>query len=113
MNPIPRVLRRILAFASRRSGEWRERRGQRRSSSARDVPSTVAPHESHADERTIRRMAEDELGGTSSAESREAYLRGENPGGLHHGGHGPNEAAGPDDDQGVDPMADTLTANRR
>lgn len=32
---------------------------------------------------------EAELGGTSSAASREAYLRGENPGGLHRGGRGP------------------------
>jgi hypothetical protein len=45
--------------------------------------------EEHADERTIRRTAEAELGGVSSEESREAYLKGENPGGLHHGGKGP------------------------
>jgi hypothetical protein len=38
----------------------------------------------HADERTIRRMAEAERGGTSSRESWARYLRGENPGGLHH-----------------------------
>ncbi len=43
----------------------------------------------HADERTIRRVGEAQLGGMSSAESREAYERGENPGGLHHGGRGP------------------------
>ena len=44
---------------------------------------TRAPIE-HADERTIRRMAEAERGGTSSRESWARYLRGENPGGLHH-----------------------------
>jgi hypothetical protein len=43
----------------------------------------------HADERTIRRVGEAQLGGMSSAASREAYERGENPGGLHHGGAGP------------------------
>ena len=39
---------------------------------------------SHADERTIRRMAEAQQGGKSSEESRLAYERGDNPGGLHH-----------------------------
>lgn len=43
----------------------------------------------HADERTIRRVGEAQLGGTSSEASREAYERGENPGGLHQGGKGP------------------------
>ena len=38
----------------------------------------------HADERTIRRIAEAELGGISSEESVARYARGENPGGLHH-----------------------------
>ena len=42
-----------------------------------------------ADEATIRHRAEAELGGTSSEESRRAWERGENPGGLHHRGHGP------------------------
>jgi hypothetical protein len=46
--------------------------------------------ELHADERTIRRVAEAELGGLSTEQSREAYQRGENPGGLHHGGKGPH-----------------------
>jgi hypothetical protein len=43
----------------------------------------------HADERTIRRVGEAQLGGMSSEASREAYARGDNPGGLHHGGTGP------------------------
>jgi hypothetical protein len=43
----------------------------------------------HTDEATIRHTAEAQLGGTSSSESRDAYLRGDNPGGLHRGGHGP------------------------
>jgi len=38
----------------------------------------------HADERSIRRMAEAEHGGMSSAEGTERWLRGANPGGLHH-----------------------------
>jgi len=45
-----------------------------------------------ADEATIRHRAEAELGGTSSEESRRAWERGENPGGLHHKGHGPTAA---------------------
>jgi hypothetical protein len=43
----------------------------------------------HADERTIRRVGEAQLGGMSSEQSRAAYESGENPGGLHHGGTGP------------------------
>jgi hypothetical protein len=38
----------------------------------------------HADERTIRRIAEAQSGGTSSQESAARYARGENPGGMHH-----------------------------
>jgi hypothetical protein len=37
-----------------------------------------------ADERTMRRIAEAQHGGISSAEGTERWLRGENPGGLHH-----------------------------
>ena len=36
-----------------------------------------------ADERTMRRMAEAEHGGISSAEGMDRWLRGDNPGGLH------------------------------
>jgi hypothetical protein len=43
----------------------------------------------HADERTIRRTAEAQDGGISSEESRAAYERGDNPGGLHQGGMSP------------------------
>lgn len=42
------------------------------------------PTPEHADERTIRRMAEAERGGASSRESSARYERGDNPGGLHH-----------------------------
>jgi hypothetical protein len=38
----------------------------------------------HADERTLRRMAEAERGGISSAESAARWQRGDNPGGMHH-----------------------------
>jgi len=44
----------------------------------------------HADEHTIRSVAEAELGGRSTSASREAYVKGENPGGLHQGGKGPH-----------------------
>jgi hypothetical protein len=49
------------------------------------APTTVRrPAAAHADERTIRRMAEAERGGLSSQESAARYARGENPGGMHH-----------------------------
>jgi hypothetical protein len=38
----------------------------------------------HADERTIRRVLEEQHGGISSEESDARYASGENPGGLHH-----------------------------
>ena len=38
----------------------------------------------HADERTIRKIAEAQVGGVSSEENRLAYERGDDPGGLHH-----------------------------
>ena len=38
----------------------------------------------HADERTIRRMAEAERGGLSSQQSAALYASGQNPGGTHH-----------------------------
>jgi hypothetical protein len=37
-----------------------------------------------ADERTIRRIAERQAGGVSSAEGAARYATGQNPGGLHH-----------------------------
>jgi hypothetical protein len=86
MRSLPPILRRVFAFVSRRASEWRARRSRRHSQYSAEAPPNVQPH---ADERTIRRIAEDELGGKSSSESREAYLRGDNPGGLHQGGHGP------------------------
>ncbi len=42
------------------------------------------PPPQHADERTIRRLAEHQRGGLSSREGVARYERGENPGGLHH-----------------------------
>ena len=38
----------------------------------------------HADERTLRRVAEAERGGISSEESAARFARQENPGGTHH-----------------------------
>jgi hypothetical protein len=40
----------------------------------------------NADERTQRRLAEEQQGGISSQESAERYASGENPGGTHQGG---------------------------
>lgn len=37
-----------------------------------------------ADERTMRRIAEAQAGGISSAEAAGRWRRGENPGGIHH-----------------------------
>jgi hypothetical protein len=44
-------------------------------------------------------MAEEQLGGTSSEESRNAYLRGEHPGGLHQGGPGAAAVKRGDEDE--------------
>jgi hypothetical protein len=77
---ILRIVQRVRTFVARKIGDRRDRTA---TSAARESPPV------HADERTIRRMAEAELGGISSAQSRAAYLRGDNPGGLHQGGRGP------------------------
>ena len=82
-------LRRVIAFTTRRIGEWRAKR--RHAAYAPNASRPTRSQQVHADERTIRRAAEAELGGTSSEESRDAYLRGDNPGGLHHGGRGPDQ----------------------
>ena len=62
---------------------------RKRSSSPESSPQSSPVSQSsstsaHADERTIRKMAEAQVGGVSSEESRLAYERGDNPGGLHH-----------------------------
>ncbi len=62
----------VAAFAV----AWMERR-RRGIRVERRVPVT-------ADERTIRRIAEQQAGGISSQEGSARYERGENPGGLHH-----------------------------
>jgi hypothetical protein len=52
----------------------------------RERPSMRAKHRvarETADERTIRRLAEEQAGGISSQESDARYVSGENPGGLH------------------------------
>jgi hypothetical protein len=81
-----------------------QRRRHRRAEGARDertVERTGVPE--HTDEATIRHTAEAQLGGTSSSESRDAYLRGDNPGGLHRGGHGPEPRKhGSDGDEAAD-----------
>src|SRR3954454_22994553 len=87
---------RIMRMA-KRSAVWllsverllRNRRDVRGRSRApgRTAPAGVSKnYASHADERTIRKIAEEQDGGISSAASRAAYEQGENPGGLHHGG---------------------------
>ena len=96
MRMIPQAIRRVLSSAVRRVGLDRRHRSNVTSlaSSAR-----VRSRPAHADERTIRRVAEEQLGGTSSQESREAYLRGDHPGGLHEGGHGPATYKRQDEDE--------------
>lgn len=47
-------------------------------------PPVAQRHVDHADERTIRRIAEAQSGGVSSEESAARFARGDNPGGLHH-----------------------------
>jgi hypothetical protein len=110
MDPIPRVLRRVFSFAARRAGEWRAERSRRRSPSGTEVRQRVEPtRPSHADEATIRDMAEQQMGGTSSAESRDAYLRGDHPGGLHEGGPGATGVKRGDEEESLDADRDTLS----
>jgi hypothetical protein len=45
-----------------------------------------ATNTTNADERTQRRIAEEQAGGISSQESAERYASGDNPGGTHQGG---------------------------
>jgi hypothetical protein len=107
MSALAGILRRVFRSASRRAATLRRRSGGSNAESSAD---NAASSDTHADERTIRRIAEHELGGTSSAESREAYLRGENPGGLHQGGHGPAPRARGKDDEPAEPLGDTLVS---
>ena len=67
-------------------------RERRRSAGSRPARSEWHPPVVHADERTIRRIAEAQAGGISSQESAARYERGENPGGLHHKAPLPPEA---------------------
>ncbi len=50
----------------------------------RDREPAAPPIPQHADERTARRLAEAQNGGSSSAESAARLACGDNPGGLHH-----------------------------
>jgi len=80
----------ILHLASRWSRRRTLRQGLRGNAPSQDrAHAGNVRREEHADERTIRRAAEAELGGMSSEESRRAYENGENPGGLHHRGASP------------------------
>ena len=104
VNRIMRIARRgagWLLVVERFLRRRREARGHQRA--GRTAQTGVARHHSsHADERTIRKVAEEQEGGISSAASRTAYERGENPGGLHHGGTAgtaPPHRGGPPDDQ--------------
>ena len=67
-------------------GTWALRRLERLADALapKRAPPSPARQQDHADERTARRMAEDEHGGISSAESAARWERGDNPGGLHH-----------------------------
>jgi hypothetical protein len=74
------VLLRFAGARRQRRYEVRLAPPQRREAPA---PPEPTPPEV-ADERTMRRIAEAQNGGMSSAEGTERWLRGENPGGLHH-----------------------------
>jgi len=109
------IERRLFGAARDRLSRWyhdhrfaRPDRGFAQRSFARSAPSpmpgpqdsTSAPKSEapdRADERTIRRIGEAELGGVSSEASRAAYESGQNPGGLHHGGKGPAPRHGNED----------------
>jgi hypothetical protein len=111
MMSVPRILHRVFSIASHRVAGWRGRRGARQAHPPPDSPaSSVERPTEHADERTIRRAAEEQLGGTSSADSRDAYVRGDNPGGLHRGGHGPTSRESENEDAHADPLGDTPTS---
>jgi hypothetical protein len=110
MNSIAGALRRVLTFAVRRAENWREQRSQRRSTTTTTTTTRAPSHQAHADEATIRHMAEEQLGGISSEESRNAYLRGEHPGGLHHGGPGPEAVKRGDEDESTDLFDETRGA---
>jgi hypothetical protein len=73
MSVLSSVERSFWGLARHLLGRWR---------TTNDPPADHPP--AHADERTIRHVGEAQLGGISSEESRAAYERGENPGGLHH-----------------------------
>lgn len=87
------IVRKIRALAAQARSLLQARRARpptpRRPARARPIA------REHADERTIRRIAEAEGGGLSTRESDARYERGENPGGLHHKAvrrEGPGEA---------------------
>ena len=84
MSVLRPILRRVVAFLARNRFHRDPAHDPLPPKAAGESPPPV-----HADERTIRRVMEAELGGTSSSASRAAYLRGDNPGGLHRGGRGP------------------------
>jgi hypothetical protein len=91
LQSIGRLLRYPTRALARRLGLTLD---EPRSSATFSGESAPERRAEHADERTIRRVGEAQLGGTSSEASREAYARGENPGGLRHGGTGPMPAHG-------------------
>lgn len=70
----------LLRFA----GARRKRRYEVRLAPAQQRLAPTSRSPAKADERTIRRIAEAQNGGISSAEGTERWLRGDNPGGLHH-----------------------------
>lgn len=59
-----------------------------------EATSQASPHNDqpeHADERTIRRIAEEQVGGMSTDEMLERYESGEHPGGMQGGAFIPPE----------------------
>lgn len=103
MNFLTNRIRSIFSLVTRSLGLQKDAGDDRTAVDARhraarensqQIADTLHVENVHADERTIRRIAEAELGGKSSEESRQAYLRGDHPGGLHQGGGGPAAPTG-------------------
>src|SRR5689334_8710569 len=109
MNSMARVFFRVFSYFIGLIEDWRALRLHRRATQGTAPSSRVQLRERHTDEATIRHMAEAQLGGMSSAESRNAYLRGDNPGGLHQGGPGSAAVKRGDEEESIDLLRDTLT----
>jgi hypothetical protein len=78
---VEKAVNRLLGWDLRRP---LRREQPRAAETGRSVPAKQPWTPAHADERTMRRIAEAQHGGESSQQSAARYARGENPGGTHH-----------------------------